>query len=129
MRCSEKLSILSVLLVQMTGCGQGWDMEYGDAVAHFNEDAVLEKANPYLGKKIVIKGVVTKQNLTDPENCKVYLGHSICCNLGDLQRMAEGYTVGKTVYISGFLKRCDEGDILLEPAVGRDPEADFSPVE
>lgn len=124
-----KLSILSLVLIQLTGCGQGWEMEYGDAAAHFNEDAVVEKAKPFLGEKIVVKGVVTKQDLTDPENCKIYLGHSICCNLGDLQRMAEGYTVGKTVFIGGFLKRCEEGDVLLEPAVGRDPKAEFNPIE
>jgi len=104
-------------------------MDYGVAAAHFNEDAVVEKAKPFIGKKIVVKGVVTKQDLTDPEKCKVYLGHSICCNLGDLQGMAERYSVGKTVFISGFLKRCEEGDVLLEPAMGRDPKTEFNPVE
>lgn len=37
-----------------------------------------------LGQKIVTKEGVSKHDLTDPENCKVYLGHSICCNFGDL---------------------------------------------
>jgi len=129
MRCNTRKSILSVLLVAMTGCGQGWQMDYGDAAAHFNEDAVLVKAKPFLGKKIVVKGIVTKQDLTDLENSKVYLNNSICCNLGDLHRMAEGCTVGKTVFIGGFLKRCEEGDILLEPALKRDSKADFNPVE
>ena len=118
------LLILLFVVFQLTGCGQGWDLEYGDPAAQFNEDAVLAKAKPFIGKKITVKSVVTKQDLTHPENCKIYLSHSICCNLGDFQRMAKGYKVGKTVFITGFLKRCKKGDILLEPAVGRDPKAD-----
>ena len=104
-------------------------MDYGDPAAQFNEKAVLEKAKPFLGKKITVKGVVTKQDLTDPKNCKLYLQHSICCNLGDKKRLAKSYEVGKTVFIDGFLKRCEEGDILLEPAAGRDPKAKFNPLE
>jgi len=129
MRCNTKSAIISVLLVAMTGCGQGWEMDYGDPAAQFNEKAVLEKAKSFLGKKITVKGVVTKQDLTDPENCKLYLQHSICCNLGDKKRLAKSYEVGNTVFIDGFLKRCEEGDILLEPAGGRDPKAKFNPLE
>lgn len=124
-----KLSILSLVIFQLTGCGQGWGLEYGDAAAHFNEHAVIEKAKPFVGKKIVVKGVVTKQDLSDPENCMVYLGHSICCNMGGLQRMAEGCKVGQTIYIGGFLKHCEEGNVLLEPAMKRDSEAEFNPIE
>jgi hypothetical protein len=129
MRCNTKLAIISVLLVAMTGCGQGWEMTYGDPAAQFNETTVLEKAKPFLGKKITIKGVVTKQDLSDPDNCKIYLQSPICCNFGDFKRSAESYKVGKTVFIDGFLKRCEEGNILLEPAGGRDPKAEFKPLE
>ncbi len=129
MRCNTKLAILSVLLVAMNGCGQGWEMDYGDPVAQFNETAVLEKATPFMGKKITIKGVVTKHDLSDPDNCKLYLQHPICCNFGDKKRAVEYYKVGKTVFIDGFLKRCEEGDILMEPAGGRDPKAEFNPLE
>jgi len=124
-----KLSLLSFVLFQLTGCGQGWGLEYGDAAAHFNEDAVVEKAKPFLEKKIVVKGVVTKQDLSDPENSRIHLNHSICCNLGDLQRMAEGCKVGETVFIGGILKHCEQGNVLLEPAMKRDPKAEFNPIE
>lgn len=124
-----KLSIVLCVLFQLIGCGQDWGLEYGDAAAHFNEDAVVEKAKPFVGKKIVVKGVVTKQDLSNPENCKVYLGHSICCNMGDLQRMAEGCEVGDTVFVGGFLKHCEDGNVLLEPAMKRDSKAEFNPVE
>ena len=124
-----KLSILLLILFQLTGCGKGWEMTYDDPAAQFNENAVLEKAKPFLGKKITVKGVVTKQDLTDPENCRLYLHHSICCNFGGAKRAVEAYKVGRTVFIDGFLKRCEEGDILLEPAGGRDPKAEFNPLE
>ena len=104
-------------------------MDYGTPAAQFNEDALLEKGKPFIGKKITVKGVVRRQDLSDPKNCKIYLGHSICCNLGDKIRQAENYTPGMTVFIDGFLKRCEEGDILLEPAAGRDPKAPFNPIE
>ena len=129
MRNMTMLAILSICLIQVAGCGSGVGLEYGDAAAHFNEDKVLEKGEPYLGKKIVVKGIVSKHDVTDPENCKVFLGHSICCNFGDLKRMAEGCTEGDTVFVGGILKRCEEGDILLEPAMKRDSKAEFKPVE
>ena len=31
--------------------------------------------------------------------------------------------------ITSLLTRCEEGDIPLEPALGRDPKAKFNPVE
>jgi len=104
-------------------------MDYASPAAQFNEDTLLEKGKPFIGKKITVKGVVTRQDLSDPNNCKIYLGHSICCNLGDFISQAESYTPGRTVFIDGFLNRCEEVDILLEPAGGRDPKAPFNPIE
>ena len=123
------LAMVSMLTIAVVGCGQGFQLDYGEAAAHFNEDKVMEKGEPYLGQKIVVKGVVLKHDVTDPENCKVYLGHSICCNFGDLNRMAEGCTEGDTVFVMGILKRCETGNILLEPAMKRDPKAEFRPIE
>ena len=47
-------------------------------------------------------------------------------NLGELRGMAESCKVGDTVYVDGFLKRCEEGDMLIDPAMLRDPTAPFS---
>lgn len=121
--------LLSILMVPVSGCGPGAALEYGEAAAHFNEDKVLEEGEQYIGKKIVIKGIVTQHDLADAENCKVYLGHSICCNFGDLKRMAEGCNAGDTVFVGGILKRCEKGDIVLEPAMKRDSKAEFNPIE
>ena len=129
MRYHAQCTLLSILVAHVAGCGSGIALEYGDAVAHFNEENVLEKGEPYLGKKIVVKGVVSKHDVTDPENCKVYLGHSICCNFGRLKSMAEGCDEGETVFVGGILKQCEDGDILLDPAMKRDPKAEFNPVE
>ena len=116
-------------LGSLSSCSKGWKLDYARPAAQFHQEAVLEKAPDYIGKKITIKGVVTKQDLTDPQNCMIYLGNGIACNFGDFKAMAEDYKVGDTVFIDGFLKRCKEGDILLEPATGRDPQAPFHPVE
>ena len=121
--------ILLFTVFYLTGCGKESGLDYGDAQAQFNEGAALQKVKPFISKKITVKGVVTKQDLSDPENSMIYLGHSIRCNLGDMLSMAESYTVGKTVFITGYLERCLEGDILLEPALGTDPKIDFNPIE
>jgi hypothetical protein len=123
------VSIVLLIVLPDSGCWKAAQMDYGQPAAQFNEEAVLTKAKPYVGQKITVKGVVTRQDLSDGNNCRIYLGHSICCNLGKFKEMAAGYTVGKTVSIDGFLKRCEEGDILLEPALGRDPHAEFKPIE
>ncbi len=44
-----------------------------------------------------------------------------------MRQMAESAKVGETVYVDGFLKRCDDGDVLIDPAVLRDPTAPFTP--
>jgi len=104
-------------------------MDYAAPAAQFTEDSLLERGKPFIGQKITVRGVVRRQGLVDPNNCKIYLGHSICCNLGRATRQAESYTPGRTVFIDGFLKRCEEGNILLEPAGGRDPKAPFNPIQ
>ncbi len=41
--------------------------------------------------------------------------------------MAKENKVGETAYVDGFLRRCEPGDILIEPALSRDPTAPFTP--
>ena len=43
--------------------------------------------------------------------------------------MAESCEVGDEVYVDGVLKRCNEGDVLIDPAMFRDPNAPFNPKE
>ena len=127
-RCA-KGAILFLALIHLFGCTEGWRLDYADPAAQFNAEDVLEKAKPYIGKKITVKGVVTRQDLSDPTNSRIYLQHSICCNLGKFQKMAESYRVGQVVFIDGILKLCEKNNIVLEPAIGRDSKAEFNPVE
>jgi hypothetical protein len=125
MKLLPTLLILLLFTFYFTGCG----LAYGDPEAQFNEASLLATGKPFIGKMISVKGVVTKQDVSDPDNCMIYLSHSIRCNLGDMKSMAESYKVGKTVIITGYLERCEEADILLEPALGTDPNVEWNPVE
>jgi len=41
--------------------------------------------------------------------------------------MAESCKVGETVYVDGLLKVLEEGNVILDPAILRDPNAYFEP--
>ena len=105
----------------------GWKMDYGKPAAQFHQKDVLEKGKPYIGKKITIKGTVERVDLSDPNTAWVYLKGGIRCNFGTFRLMAEGNRVGESVYVDGSLRRCESGDILLDPASNRDPTAPFNP--
>jgi hypothetical protein len=47
--------------------------------------------------------------------------------LGEFKAMAEDCKIGETVYMDGFLVRCESGDVLLDPAMKRDSSAPFTP--
>ncbi len=119
------LSLLGAGSLLLGGC-EGWVMDYGKPAAQFHEADVLRKAGDFVGKKIVIKGVVTKVDLGDPESCRVYLDHGIECVFWS-KAMAESQEIGDVVYVSGILKKCDSDKILLDPAGYRDPTAPFDP--
>lgn len=64
-----------------------------------------------MGKKIPIKGMVTKIEVDDPNEAWMELGNGIRCNFTNWRWMAEQAKVGETIDGDGSLKRCDEGDI------------------
>ena len=129
MKLLSALPILLLVTFHLAGCEKKTGLDYGDPEAQFNEASLLVAGKPYIGKMVSVKGVVTKQDVSDPDNCMIYLGHSIRCNLGEMKSMAESYKVGKTVIITGHLERCEDGDILLGPALGTDPNVEWNPVE
>ena len=122
------LILLSITLLA-TGCGEKFALDYGNPEAQINEASLLTSGKSYLGKMVSVKGTVTRQDVSDPGNCMIHLGHSIRCNLGANKAMVESYQVGTTVIITGYLKSCEDGDILLEPAVGTDPNIEWNPVD
>ena len=118
---------LPLIAFLIAGCSKGWQMDYGKPEAQFIQDDVTAKGKELVGKKITVKGVVTKVEVSDPNVAWVELGNGIRCNFSKMRQMAESAKVGETVYVDGFLKRCDDGDVLIDPAVLRDPTAPFTP--
>ena len=75
----------------------------------------------------MIKGVVTRVDVSPPKDVSIFLGHGIECDLGDVVNAAKHFSIGKTVYMDGILRKCEPGTILLEPVLERDPKAPFNP--
>jgi hypothetical protein len=127
MKAKHLLRALPVISCLIAGCGKSWQMDYGKPEAQFNQADVTAKGRELVGRKISVKGVVTKIEVSDPNAAWVELGHGIRCNFSKMRQMAESAKVGQTVHVDGFLKRCDEGDVLIDPAMLRDPTAPFTP--
>lgn len=122
------LILFLLMLVGFGGaCGKRGRTDYGQPVAQFLQEDVAVKAKALVGKKITVKGTVARIDVSDTRAARIHLAGGIQCNLGRLQAMAQSCKVGDTVYVDGFLERCAENDILLDPAILRDPSAPFSP--
>jgi len=110
----------------LVGC-DGWKLDYGKPAAQFLEKDLSAMGKAYIGEKITVKGKVSKV-LIHPVPAKVFLDSGIECNLGKFTRMAESCKVGDEIFVDGILKRLGRGEALLDPAVLRDPDADFVPL-
>ena len=117
---------LLLSLCFLSGCS-GWKVDYGEPAAQFMEEDVATKGKEFLNQKITVKGTVTQVDVSDPKAAKVFLQHGIECNLGKLSRMAESCKNGETVFVDGLLEVCEDGKIILKPAILRDPNATFDP--
>ena len=122
-----QLALLLMPAMLFVGCGKGWSLDYAKPKSQFLAKDVAVKGKTYVGDKITVKGTVTKVDVSDPSSAKIYLEDGIECNLGKFKAMATSCKVGDTVFVDGFLERCQEGDILLQPAMLRDPTAAFVP--
>ena len=126
-----KQLLITIAAVVLVGCYKGLILDYHEPAEQFLAKEVATQAKPYVGRhlKITIKGIVSKVDVSNPDSSMIYLKNGIECNLGKWSRMASSCKVGEVVYIDGFLKRCDEDKVLLEPAILRDPAAKFSPIK
>ena len=126
-----KQLLISIVALVLVGCSKGWILDYHEPAEQFLAKDVATQAKPYVGRhlKITIKGIVSKVDVSKPDSSMIYLKNGIECNLGKWSRMASSCKVGEVVYIDGFLKRCDEDKVLLEPAILRDPAAKFIPTK
>jgi hypothetical protein len=118
-----KMSFL-ILVSLSVGC-QALKMDYGQPAAQFLEKDVATAGKKYLGKKITIKGTVI--DVSNPQAGWIHLGNGIRCDFSRLPAMAQSKKPGDICFIDGILKECEEGNILLESAMLRDPTAPFSP--
>ena len=125
LRVGLQVALLLIGAVLLVGCGKGCALDYGQPAAQFLAKDLPLKAKTYVGKKITVKGTVTRVDISDPKTSRIYLKEGIECNLGRFKAMATSCKIGDTVFVDGFLKRCDDGDILIEPALLRDPTAKF----
>jgi hypothetical protein len=124
------IMMLLMLASFANGCGcspTDWQMDYGKPAAQFLSGDVARLGGPYIGRKITVKGTVMRIDAGDSKSAWVYLVGGIRCHFGKFKAMAESAKVGDLVYVDGFLRRCDPGDILIDPAVYRLPDAPFSP--
>lgn len=124
---STLLKMTFLILVSVSvGC-QALKMDYGEPAAQFLEKDVAALGQKYLGKKISIKGTVTRTDVSNPQAGWIHLGNGIRCDFSRLPAMAQSKKPGDICFIDGILKECEEGNILLESAMLRDPTAPFSP--
>jgi len=114
-----------ILVSVSVGC-QALKMDYGQPAAQFLEKDVATAGKKYLGKKITIKGTVTRIDVSNPQAGWIHLGNGIRCDFSRLPAMAQSKKPGDICFIDGILKECEEGNILLESAMLRDPTAPFS---
>jgi len=121
------IKTLPFIALILASCGEAWEMDYGKPAAQFLEEDVESKGKAFIGKKITIKGTITEVDVSATNSARVYLTGGIQCNLGEFKAMAEDCKIGETVYMDGFLVRCESGDVLLDPAMKRDSSAPFTP--
>ena len=122
-----RISLL-ILVFLVSGC-TGWKMDYGNSSAHILAEDLRTKGKPYIGGKIAIRGKVESVDTTDPQSCWVILEGNIRCHYGDFQSAANEVKAGETITVSGILTVVENGKVVLDPALGRDPKAPFNPLK
>jgi hypothetical protein len=112
----------------VSGCGKGWQMDYGKPAAQFYAYDVARMGKPFIGKKITVKGeVLHVENREDGNH--IYLNHNIHCVFPIWHLGEDNLKAGDEIFVDGFLEKCTEGNIELNPALGRDSAASFKPIE
>jgi hypothetical protein len=103
-------------------------MDYGHPAAQFEARDAVFLAHGYLGKKVSVRGKVLSVDTIDPAHCVVRLQHGLLARFGDWKVMAESCTVGEVAYIDGIVTAVGDSEVILDPAICRDPTAAFDPL-
>ena len=122
-------------IIGLNGC-KGWILDYGKVAAQFTSSTIEESGQPYIGRKVTVKGTVTKHELDNASGkLTMVLDDIIRCvsygtrNEDELLSLAAFYEIGRVAYFDGFLVKCESGNVLLDPVSGRDPKAPFEPLK
>ncbi len=67
------ISVLLIIAGLGSGCGKGWQMDYGQPAAQFLQEDVASKGKAFLGKKITVKGTVTKVDVSALKSAQIHL--------------------------------------------------------
>ena len=122
-----RISLLTLACI-ISGC-TAWKMDFGNPAAHILVEDLRTKGKPYIGEMIAIRGKVESVDTTDPQSCWVILEGNVRCHYGDFQAAANQEKVGETITVSGILTGVETGKVVLDPALGRDPQAPFNPLK
>jgi len=112
----------------VSGCGKGWRMDYGKPAAQFYALDVARIGKPFIGKKITVKGEVLRVENREDGN-HIYLKDNIHCVFPTWHLGEDNLKAGDEIFVDGFLEKCTEGNVKLNPALGRDSAASFKPIE
>ena len=72
---TRSMTVLMLLILAGvgSGCGKGWEMDYGKPAAQFLQADLATKEQAVIGKKITVKGTVTKVDVSSPDAARVCL--------------------------------------------------------
>ncbi len=131
MRTRSLIILVALILASLgSGCAfiKGLQMDYGKPAAQFRAHDVASKGRPFIGKMITVKGKLLHVHNRDDGN-HIYLEHNIHCVFPTWHWGEDNLTLGDEIYVEGFLEKCTEGDVQLNPAIKRDSTASFTPIE
>ena len=111
-----------------SGCGKGWQMDYGKPAAQFHAHDVARQGEPFIGKKITVKREVIRVHNREIGN-NISVAHNIHCVSPTWRLGEDDLKPGDEIFVDGFLEKYSEGNVQLYPALGRDPTASFEPIE
>lgn len=120
------ISAILALTILATGCGEGWKMDYGSPAAQFHAHDMAGKGEPFIGKKITVKGNVLRVDDQEDGN-HVVLEHNIHCVFPSWHWGEEELKTGDEIFVDGILRECSKEKVLLDPALKRDSTASFRP--
>ena len=125
-RSFRSSALAATLLALATAC-EGGTLDYGEPAAQFEARDAAALAAEYVGEKVTVRGEVAAVDTSDPDTCVVTLAHGVTARFGRTSPMATQWAAGDTAYIDGIVRSATDGALVLDPAMGRDPNGPFKP--